>query len=168
MMPPRMSFSVSCFASAVMRLWCVAQCRRVDACVTDGHCSAPLHVPDNSCVELCYNGRMLSKPNRLRVSNIVDAVSGAWQLTGGYDSLCVDTSGALLWRSLAQVVVSSRLKSARRVLADLDGDDITSFRYGAAFNCTERRVLRFDIDPEPTAEPDRKASVAACAALLHC
>ncbi len=168
MMSPRMSFSVSCFASAVMRLWCVAQWRRVDACVTDGHCSAPLDVDDNSSVALCHTG-VWSKPDRFRVFSIADAVSGAKLSGRRYDSLRVDTSGALLWRGEdIAVVVSSGPNSAGRVLADVDGHRFTSFRFGAALNLTENRVLRFDIDPELTAEPDRKANVATRAPLLHC
>ncbi len=169
MMPPRMSFSVSCFASAVMLLWCVVQWRRVDACVTDGHCSAPLGVNDIGSVALCHNDRVLSKPDHVRAFSIVDAVSGAKLSNIRDDFLRVDTSGALLWRDEDEaVVVSSGPNSAGRVLADVDGHRFTSFRYGVALNSTHKRVLRFDIDPEPTAEPDRKASVAVCAALLHC
>ncbi len=159
MMPPRMSISVSCFASAVMRLWCVVQWRRVDVYLTDGHCSAPLDVDDNSSVAVCHNGRVMSVPG-YDFGSVFDAVSGAKLPNRRYDSLFVDTSGAMLWRSEAKaVVVSSGPNSAGRVLAAVDGHDFTSFRYGVVLNSTERRVLRFDIDPEPTAEPDRKASV---------
>ncbi len=151
-----------------MRLWCVVQWRRVDACVTDGHCSAPLDVNDDSSVALCHNGRVLSGPGNDFYS-VVDAVLGAKLLNRRYESLRVDTSGALLWRDEdEEVVVSSGPNSAERVLADVDGHDVTSFRYGVALSWTGSCVLRFDIDPEPTAEPDRKASVAVCATLLHC
>ncbi len=161
--------SLSCFASAVMRLWCVVQWRRVDACVTDGHCSAPLDVNDISSVALCRDGRVLSKPDHHRFVRIVDAMSGVALSDRRYHSLYVDTSGALLWRDEAKaVVVSSGPNSAGRVLADVVGHAFTSFRYGVAINSTEHRVLRFDIDPEPTAEPDRNVSVAALATLLHC
>ncbi len=150
-----------------MLLWCVVQWRRVDACVTDGHCSAPLDVNDNSSVALCHNGRVLTAPGY--VGSVVDAVSDAKLSNRRYKSLYVDTSGALLWRSEDYtVVVSSGPTSAGHVLADVDGHVSSSFRYGVALNRTEHRVLRFDIDPEPTAEPDRKASVAARATLLHC
>ncbi len=151
-----------------MRLWCVVQWRRVDVCVTDGHCSAPLDGNGFSSVAVCNNGRVMGGPGS-RYGSVVDAMSGATLLNRPYKSLCVDTSGALLWRGVNKaVVVSSGLNSAERVLADVDGRDITRFRYGVAINKTERRVLRFDIDPAPISEPDRKASVAACASLLHC
>ncbi len=137
-------------------------------CVTDGHCSAPLDVDDDSSVALCHNGRVMSGPF-YDFGSVVDAVSGTKLSNRRYDSLLVDTSGALLWRGVNKaMVVSSGLNSAERVLADVDGRDITRFRYGVAINKTERRVLRFDIDPAPISEPDRKASVAACASLLHC
>ncbi len=85
-----------------------------------------------------------------------------------YENLIVDTSGALLWRDGDNTIVaSSGPNSAGHILADVDGHVFTSFRYGVALNSTENRVLRFDIAPEPTAEPDREASVAACATLLH-
>ncbi len=101
--------------------------------------------------------------------SVVDAVSGATLSNKGYDSLRVDTSGALLWRDEAKAVaVSSGPNSAGHVLAIVDGHRFTSFGYGVAINLTEHRLLRFDIDPLPTAEPDRKASVAVCATLLHC
>ncbi len=152
-----------------MRLWCVLQWRRVDARVTDGHCSAPLDVNDDSSGALCHNGHVLSIPDHHLLSNIVDAVSGATQSNRRYDSLRVDTSGALLWRGVNKaVVVSSGVNGAEHVLEAVDGHDFTSFRYGVTFNWTLHRVLRFDMDPEPTAEPDRKASVAVCATLLHC
>ncbi len=151
-----------------MRLWCVVQWRRVDACITDGHCSTPLDVNDFRSVALCHNGRMISEPS-YGFGSVIDAVSGAKLSDRRYDCLRVDTSGALLWRDEAKaVVVSSGLNSAEHVLADVDGHRFTHFRYGVAINSTEKRVLRFDIAPEPTAEPDRKASVAACATLLHC
>ncbi len=137
-------------------------------CVTDGHCSAPLDVKNYSGVALCHNGRMMSGSG-IAFGGVVDAVSGAKLSNRRYDSLYVDTSGALLWRGEAKAfIVSSGLNSAGCVLAGVDGHHFTSFRYGVAINKSERRVLRFDIDPEPTAEPDRKASVAACATLLHC
>ncbi len=101
--------------------------------------------------------------------SVVEAVSGATLFKKRYNSLRVDTSGALLWRDENNVVVvSSGPNSAGCVLADVDGHVFTSFRYGVALNSTEHRVLRFDIDPEPTADPDRKASVAVCATLWHC
>ncbi len=144
------------------------QWRRVDACVTDGFCSAPLGVNDDSSVALCHNGRVLSGPG-LNFGSAVDAVSGATLSNSRYNSLYVDTSGALLrCRVNKAVVVSSGLNSAGCVLADVDGYDVTSVRYGVVFNSAEKRVMRFDIDPEPTAEPDRKVSVAARATLLHC
>ncbi len=144
------------------------QWRRVDACVTDGHCSAPLDVNDFSSVSLCHNGRVMSGPDN-DFASVVDAVSGAKLSNRQNNSLYVDTSGALLWRGEAKaVVVSSGPNSVGRALADVVGHHFTSFRYGVAINSTERRVLRFDIDPESTAEPDRKASVAVCATLLHC
>ncbi len=116
-----------------------------------------------------HNGRVIGDPG-LEHGTVVDAVSGATLSNNRDDSLRVDTSGALLWRREDYVfVASSGLNSARRVLADLDEHVVvTSFRYGVAVNASKKRVLRFDIDPEPTAEPDRKASVAVCAALLHC
>ncbi len=158
--------SVSYFASAVMLLWCVVQWRRADACVTDGHCSALLNV--YSSVALCHNGRVMSFPGN-DFDSVVDAVSGATLSDRRYNSLYVDTSGALLWRDEAKaVVVSSGPNSAGRVLADVVGHAFTRFRFGVAINSTEHRVTRFDIDPEPTAEPDRKASVAVCVTLLHC
>ncbi len=136
--------------------------------MTDGHCSAPLDVNDDSSVALCRNGRVLNDPG-YEFGCVVDAVSGATLLNRRYNSLRVDTSGALLWRWEDHVfVASSGCNSAGRVLADLDEHVVTSFRYGVAINASEDRVLRFDIDPEPTAEPDRKASVAVCATLLHC
>ncbi len=148
-----------------MRLWRVAQWRRADACVTDGHYSAPLDVTDYGGVALCHNGRMMSGPENNFVS-FVDAVSGATLSDRRYDCLRVDTSGALLWRGEAQaVVVSSGFNSAGSVLARVDGHDFTSFRYGVAIKSTGHRVLRLDVGPEPTAEPDRNASVAACATL---
>ncbi len=144
------------------------QWRRVDACVTDGFCSAPLVVKEIHSVALCHNGRVMSKPG-CDFDSVVDAVSGVTLSTRRYNSFYVDTSGALLWRDEAKaVVVSSGLNSAGRVLADVVRHRFASFRYGVALNRTEHRVLRFDIDPEPTAEPDRKASVAASATLLHC
>ncbi len=152
-----------------MRPWCVAQWRRLDVCVTDGLCSAPQDVNDNGGVAVYHNGRVMSKPDRLRIFSIVDAVSGATLSNRRYKSLYVDTSGALLWRDEDNAfVVSSGPNSAGHVLADVDGPDFTSFRYGVALKLTENCVLRFDIDPEPTAGPDRKASVAAGATLLHC
>ncbi len=136
--------------------------------MTDGHCSAPLDVNDIYSVALCHNGRMLSCPGN-DYGSVVDAVPGAKLSGRQYDSLYVDTSGALLWLGEAKaVVVSSGPNSAGCVLADVDRHVFTSFRYGVAINSTENRLLRFDIAPEPTAEPDRKASVAACATLLHC
>ncbi len=147
-----------------MRLWCVAQWRRVDACVTDGHCSAPVAVNDCS-VALCHNGRVFCGPGN-DFGSIFDAVSGAMLRHSRCDFLRVDTSGAMLWREWDNtIVVSSGLNSARRVLVNVVGQPFASFRYGVAVNWTKNRVLRFDIDPEPTAEPDRKASVAACATL---
>ncbi len=165
MMQPRMSLSVSCFASAVMQVWSVVQWQSIDACVTDGHCSAPLDVNDISGVALCHNGHMMSSPG-YDVGSVVDAITGAKLSNRRYDLVRVDTSGALLWRGEAKaVVVSSGPNGAERVLADVDGHVFTSFRYGVALNSTQHRVLRFDIDPEPTAEPDRKVSVAVCATL---
>ncbi len=144
------------------------QWRRVDACVTDGHCSAPLAVKNIRNVALCHNGRVMRGPDNA-FGSVVDAVSGVTLSDRRYESLCVDTSGALLWRGEAKsVVVSSGPNSVGRALADVVGYDFTSFRYGVAINSTENRVLRFDIDHEPTAEPDRKANVAVCATLLHC
>ncbi len=144
------------------------QWRRVDACLTDGHCSAPLDVKDISSVALCHNGRVIGGPG-YSFGTVVDPVSGATLSNRRYNSLYVDTSGAVLWRDEAKaVVVSSGPNSVGRALADVVGHRFTSFRYGVAFNSTQRRVLRFDIDPESTAEPDRKASVAVCATLLHC
>ncbi len=136
--------------------------------MTDGHCSAPLDVNDDSSVPLCRNGRVLSNHYHRRVVSIVDAVSGAKVSNKRYDSLYIDTSGALLWRVDKTFVVSSGLNSTERVLADVDRHGVSSFRYGVALNKTENRILRFDIDPELTAEPDRKASMAACATLWHC
>ncbi len=151
-----------------MRLWCIAQWRRIDACVTDGHCSAPLTVKSIRCVALCHNGRVMSDP-RNDIGSVVDAVSGAMLSNRRYEFLRVDTSGALLWRAETKaVVVSSGPNSAGRVLADVVGHRFTSFRYGVAINSTERRVLRFDVDPESTAEPDRKANAAVYSPLLHC
>ncbi len=151
-----------------MLLWCVVQWRRADACVTDGHCSAPLDGNGFSSVAVCNNGRVMGGPGS-RYGSVVDAMSGATLLNRPYKSLCVDTSGALLWRGVNKaVVVSSGVNGAEHVLEAVDGHDFTSFRYGVTFNWTLHRVLRFDMDPEPTAEPDRKASVAVCATLLHC
>ncbi len=132
-----------------MLLWCVVQWQRVDACVTDGHCSAPLDVNgnDDSSVALCHNGRVMSFPEN-DFDSVVEAVSGATLLNRRYKSLYVDTSGALLWCDEAKaVVVSSGLNSAGRALADVDRHVFTGFRYGVATNSTESRVLRFDIDP---------------------
>ncbi len=127
-----------------------------------------MDVNDDSSVALCHNGRVLSGPGNDFYS-VVDAVLGAKLLNRRYESLRVDTSGALLWRDEdEEVVVSSGPNSAERVLSHLDGHDFICFRYGVAINKTELRVLRFDIDPEPTADPDRKASVAVCATLWHC
>ncbi len=123
---------------------------------------------DDNCVALCHDGRMLSGPG-IDFGGVFDAVSGATLSDRDYYSLRVDTSGALLWRDEDEaVVVSSGPNSAEHVLADVNGHDFASFRYGVAIDSIDHRLLRFDIDPEPTAEPDRKASVAVCAALLHC
>ncbi len=134
-------------------------------CVTDGHCSAPLDVDDDSSVALCHNGCVMSDPGN-DFGSVFDAVSGAKLSNRRYDCLRVDTSSALLWRGEAQAVVaSSGPNSAGRVVAHVDRHDFTSFRYGVALNKSEVRVLRFDVDPESTAEPDRKASVAVCSPL---
>ncbi len=166
MMTPRVS--VSCFASAVMRLLCVAQWRRVVACITDGHCSTPLDVNDFRSVALCHNGRMISEPS-YGFGSVIDAVSGAKLSDRRYDCLRVDTSGALLWRDGDKTfVVSSGPNSAGHVLADVDGDFFKSFRYGVAIDSSEHCVLRFDVDIEPTAKSECKASVAVRATLRNC
>ncbi len=134
-----------------MRLWCVVQWQRVDVCVTDGHCSAPQGVNDNSSVALCRNMRVLSDPNdRYGVSVVIDALSGVTLSSGRYSSLCVDTSGALLWIGVGNtVIVSSGPNSAGHTLAGVKNRHrltVACFCYGVAFDWHECSVLRFDAD----------------------
>ncbi len=100
--------------------------------------------------------------------SIVDAMSGATLLNRRYVALRVDTSGALMWRGVDSTVdVTSGPNSVGRTLTEMRMSYLTSFRYGVAFNTTENRVLRFDVDREPTAEPHLQARAAARATLLH-
>ncbi len=131
------------------------QSRRVDACVTDGHCSAPLGVYD--FVALYNNGRVMSSLEYGHAVGIVDAVSGAKLSERPYSQLVVDTSGALLWRGVEDtVVVSSGLHSAGRTLTCVRWHNrMMHFRYGVVFDLNERQGLRFDLNPAPAVEPDR-------------
>ncbi len=132
------------------------QWRRVDAFLTDGHCSPPLEPIHSSDVALCINGRAL--PDNAHDASIVDAVSGVTLSNRRYNHLFVDTSGALLWDGVDDtVVVSSGINSAAHVVANVRCKSSSiSFRYGVAFVTNERHVWRFDIDPARTVEPDCK------------
>ncbi len=84
--------------------------------------------------------------------------------------LVADTSGALVWRGEDDtVVVSSGPHSAGYTLTDVKKRRMTSFRYGVYMDWLDGcKVLRFDIDPAPTVEPERKAGVVVCVTLLLC
>ncbi len=144
-----------------MQLWCVVQWRRVDVCVTDGHCSAPMDANDKRDVALCLNGRVMGGHHG--DVSIVDAVSGVALPDNRYDSLFVDTSGMLLWLGADDAVVaSSGPHSAGRTLADVRNQyGRRSVCVGVAFSGSECQVLRFDLDPAPAVEPDRKASAGS-------
>ncbi len=133
------------------------QWRRVDSCVADGHCSAPLDKIGSCGVALYHNGRVMSGPEYDNAFGIVDAVSGVTLSDKLLDLLFVDTSGALLWRGVEDtVVVSSGLHSAGRTLTCVRWHNrMMHFRYGVVFDLNERQGLRFDLNPAPAVEPDR-------------
>ncbi len=144
------------------------QWRRVDSCVADGHCSAPLDKIGSCGVALYHNGRVMSGPEYDNAVGIVDAVSGVTLSDKLLDLLFVDTSGALLWRGVDNtiadnaIVVSSGPHSTGRTLASGKGKGaVTHFRYGVVVGLTECQLLRFDIDPAPAVESDSNACVGA-------
>ncbi len=130
-------------------------------CCEDGHCSAPLRYGHNAA--LCINGRVHSRPISYRDVFAVDAVSGVVLPNPLFESLSVDTSGALLWHGeRGTVITSGALNSTGRTLAGVEWGSSTnaSFRYGVIFDAIEARVLRFDTEAVPTGQPARKASAA--------
>ncbi len=113
----------------------------------------------------------MSKPYaRYDVSSVVDAVSGVTLSGRYYSCLAVDTSGVLLWRGVDNTfVVSGGPNSAEHTLPDVKKRITTSVLYGVYVDWhDECQVLRFDIDPAPTVQPDRKASGVARVIFLLC
>lgn len=108
-----------------------------------------------------HNDRVYVQPN-MYADVIVDSVTGVALPSSLHTGILVDTSGALLWRDKDDTLVASR--GPDRDGRILEGVKRTNgsmfFHYGVVFECNTNRVLRFDIDPAPAAEPDRKASVA--------
>ncbi len=103
---------------------------------------------DSGGVALCHNGRVISEPDARRDVIIVDTVSGVKMSDRRYDSLFVDTSGALLWVDADNtIIVNSGPNSAGHTLIGAKkGIFVTYFRYGVYVDRNDVcQVLRFDL-----------------------
>ncbi len=152
-----------CFVSVVTRALCGDDndAARSDSSLTrarvaDGHCSA---IISHRTFMLYDRG---GSHTTYADSHIVDANTGASLLRTVINRSAIDTSGALVWRSNNHTLAaSSGPGNNGRVLSNVKfADYICCFRYGICeiHNTDGYRVLRFDGEPAPAMEPDRKAS----------